>query len=213
MADLTTTQLADKLGVTKGRISQLVSGGKLDGCYTGEGRNRRFDLAACAKALNRRLDPGQMMGNGAGTRRRLQDIEQGAGDGARDSTPDRAAPPAETGRLTGNDPDRYELARTLKAEEEARKLRRQNALEDRTLVLADEAALAARRALAAEVAQFENVIRQGARAVADRLGVDFKTARQILIETWREHRAARAGQLGAQAEAAQMTETERDADF
>ena len=66
---LTATQLAKKLDVTRGRISQYVSAGKLDGCFSGSGRQRRFDLDKVKAALQHRLDPGQMMGNGAVTKK------------------------------------------------------------------------------------------------------------------------------------------------
>jgi transcriptional regulator with XRE-family HTH domain len=209
MSGLTATQLATKLDLSKGRISQLVTEGKLDGCYKGDGRSRRFDLAACANALNRKLDPGQMMGNGARTRQTLREIEETDSPvEAPQDVPERDSAPLRT-----TDQARYEMARTLKAEEEARKLRRLNAQDDGTLVLADQAGREARRALAAELAQFENVLRNAARAVADKMGVDFKTARQIMIDVWREHRGARAQQLDHEAEAAEMVPEEQDADF
>lgn len=209
MSGLTATQLATKLDLSKGRISQLVTEGKLDGCYKGDGRSRRFDLAACANALNRTLDPGQMMGNGARTRQALREIEET--DPPTETPQD--VPERDSAPLRTTDQARYEMARTLKAEEEARKLRRLNAQDDGTLVLAEQAGREARRALAAELAQFENVLRNAARAVADKMGVDFKTARQIMIDTWREHRSARAQHLDQEAEAAEMVPEEQDADF
>ncbi|MCD1621083.1 hypothetical protein K7H20_23895, partial [Salipiger manganoxidans] len=136
---MNSTQLAQELGISKGRVSQYVAQGKLDGCFSGEGRARRFDLEKVRAALQHRLDPGQMLGNGAETKRRLQEPE--------------SATPRE-GELRRGDPDRYELARIQKVEEEARKLRRQNLEAEGTLVLADRAAQATARALAQEVAEF-----------------------------------------------------------
>ena len=206
MAGLTTTALAERLGVTKGRISQLVSSGKLDGCYSGAGRNRRFDLGKSAEALNHKLDPGQMLGNGAGTKRKLADLTDGD---------DREQDQGRQGRdtLSPRDPDRYELARTQKVEEEARRLRRQNAESDGSMVLASAVRQEVVRQVGQEVAQFENVLRDGARAIADRMGVDYRTARQILTETWRKHRGDRAEVKQAEAEGADMTDAERAADF
>ena len=195
---MNSTQLAQELGISKGRVSQYVAQGKLDGCFSGEGRARRFDLEKVRAALQHRLDPGQMLGNGAETKRRLQEAEPAA--------------PRE-GELRRGDPDRYELARIQKVEEEARKLRRQNLEAEGTLVLADRAAQATARALAQEVAEFEGVMRRAARAIADQLGVDFKEARKILIDTWREHRRARAEVLAQQAASAGLDPEEREADF
>ncbi|APX21715.1 MAG: hypothetical protein CML50_00710 [Rhodobacteraceae bacterium] len=204
---MNTTQLANELGISKGRVSQWVSEGKLDGCYTGDGRARRFDVEKVRAALQHRLDPGQLLGNGADTRRRLREDE------ARPDADAPAAPGPREGELRRSDPDRYELARTQKAEEEARRLRRQNMLDEESLVLADKAGREAARALSRELAQIEDLLRRSARAMADELGVDFKAARKILLDLWREHRARRAEALGEVAEGATLDGEERDADF
>ncbi|EBA08939.1 hypothetical protein [Sagittula stellata] len=215
MAGLTTTELAKELGVTKGRVSQYVSEGKLEGCYQGDGRARRFDLVKAAEALGRRLDKGQMMGNGAATRRSLRGIE--AGEAPPEALPE--APPEAPARKPGGDvlpardPDRYELARTQKVEEEARRLRRQNVLDEGTMVLAEEAARQAKRQLAQEIAQVETMLRDAARRVADVMGVDYREVRSILIDQWRAHRGERSEALTGVAAAAGASDEEREADF
>ena len=78
MTSVTASALAIKLGVSRGRISQFVREGKLAECFTGVGRNRRFDLEKSACALGHRLDAGQLMGNGAGTRAALDAIAAGS---------------------------------------------------------------------------------------------------------------------------------------
>src|SRR5690606_17526752 len=136
------------LSVSKARISQYVSEGKLDGCYTGTGRSRRFDLDKVAIALGRSLHPGQMMGNGASTRESLRNIN--AEEVSAAPRQQRSDAPLPVG-----DADRYEMARTLKAEEEARRLRRQNMAEEGTWVLASEVERHTARAMGQEIAQFE----------------------------------------------------------
>lgn len=207
MAHLTATQLADELNLSKGRISQYVSEGKLDGCFEGTGRQRRFDLKKVAKALGKRLDPGQLMGNGAGTQEVLEKHEPG-----QEATP-RPRSGAGAQQLPEHDDDRYKMARTLKAEEEARRLRKQNAVEDGAYVLASEAALQSKRLIGQEIAEFESVMRDGARRIADELGVDFKEARTILVKTWRAHRARRAEKLQGEAAAARLTDDETASDI
>jgi len=199
MIGITASGLATELGVTRGRVSQYVAAGQLDGCFVGAGRLRRFDLHKCASALGKRLDAGQMMGNGAGTRKSLEEISSGS---------PRAAYPVGSKPLPPTDPDRYELARIQKAEEEARRLRRQNSEAEGQYVLASEVELQITKMLALELAQFESVLRDAARAVADKLGVDFKTARQLMVETWRDSRRSRATILEDKAENAAMNETE-----
>ncbi|APZ53733.1 hypothetical protein [Salipiger abyssi] len=207
---MNTTQIAEHLSLSKGRISQLVRDGRLDGCYTGEGRARRFDVAKVKAALNGTLDPGQLLGNGAKTRERLREPADDPGAGSmvapEPSRSDSALPP--------RDPDRYELARTQKAEEEAKRLRRINAEAEGTLVLASVVASETARQMAQEVAQIESsVIRTGARRIADELDVDFREARVILTEVWRAYRAGRSAAKTEEADAAQLTADEQAEDF
>lgn len=202
---LTGSELARKLGVSKGRISQYVSSGKLDGCFEGEGRQRRFDLERCAAALGKRLDQGQMMGNGASTRAALEKI------GA-DRVGPRKELPAGATKLPEGDDGRYQLARTLKAEEEARRLRRQNAEDEGAFVLASEVRLQVQRQIGQEVAEFESVMRDAARTIADEFGVDFKSVKAVLIGAWRAHRKHRAEKI-AGADRADLNPAEAAADI
>ncbi|MDS9467340.1 hypothetical protein RGQ15_07100 [Paracoccus sp. MBLB3053] len=205
MTGLNTTELAARLAVSKARISQYVSEGKLDGCFSGDGRGRRFDLDKVANALGRRLHPGQMLGNGAGTREALRDLS-----GTDAPTP--RLPLRSDSELPPSDAARYEMARTLKAEEEARRLRRQNMAEEGTWVLAEEVQRITARAMGQEIAQFETVIRESARAVADQFGLDFRSVRKVLMDEWRRYRDGRAKAMGDLAGQAAMTEDEREAD-
>jgi hypothetical protein len=215
MPQLNSTELARHLKLSKARISQYVSEGKLAGCYVGEGRLRRFDLEAVLEKLGRTLDKGQLLGNGAETRKAIASLKarSWSADAEASTPPVPKQPQVEGSELDPADPDRYEMARTLKVEQEARRLLRTNAMEEGTLVLASEVAKTSGRLLAQEIAQFETVLRDGARSVADRLGVDFKTVRQILLTHWREHRAVRSSELQDQAKAATLTAEEQQADF
>lgn len=208
------TQLAQRLGVSKARVSQYVSSGKLDGCFSGDGRLRTFDEAKVLAALGRALHPGQMMGNGAQTRANIRNL-QGLSDAGTEVAPVRPqmADRNQDGVLPLTDADRYELARIQKAEEEARRLRRQNAAEEGLYVLASEVERNVARLLAQEVSEFETVLRDGARAVADAYGVDFRSVRKTLVDAWRDHRRGRTAELMAGADAASMTDAERDEDI
>jgi hypothetical protein len=221
MTGVNATELAQHLNVTKGRISHLVKDGRLAGCYQGEGRNRRFDLDAVAAALNKSLHPGQMMGNGAGTKAALREIIQSGADAERRQPSAPRAPNlgGAGGRgggasaLQPNDPDRYELARIDLAEQQARKARRDNEMAEGSLVLASEVERATARLLAQEVSQIEAVLKGAARVIADKMGVDYRTVRGHLITCWREHRTGREGALAEQADAAVMTDDEKAADI
>lgn len=215
MALLNATELASRLGVSRARVSQYVSEDKLRGCYIGDGRARRFDLAKVQAALQGRLDQGQMMGNGAGTRRALAQMAAGPDDvaSAAAEAPLFTAPRRSDGQLDREDPDRYELARTQKAEEEVRILRRKNAEAEGSYTLASEVQRQVAMQMAQEIGEFEAVLRDGARQVADAMGVDFKRVRQILTEKWRDHRASRAAQLAQQALSMGLTPDERSEDI
>lgn len=205
-------ELAVVLGVSRGRVSQYVSEGKLSGCFHGDGRARRFDLVKVAAALGKKLDAGQMLGNGAGTKRALATLK----DEAADELPVASASkrhPAGASQLTPNDPDRYELARIVKAEEDARKAQRENRLAEGRYVLSSEVERQVARAIGQEIGEFENVMREGARRVADKLGVDFLVVRQLLTQAWRDHRATRTAALQGNAEGAELSDAEKDEDI
>ncbi|MCV2870645.1 hypothetical protein OEW28_18690 [Defluviimonas sp. WL0002] len=210
MPHLTTTELAAELSVTKGRVSQWVSQGVLEGCYTGAGRARRFDLEKVAESLGRKLDKGQMLGNGLKTRRAIREVTAGE---AEKKPAEPGKPARKDGPLGEGDPDRMELAKIQIAEENLRKVRRDNEAAEGHYVLASEVERQTRQILAQEIAEVENVLRDGAREIADRLGVDFKSARKILIDRWRDHRRTRTEALQAAADAADLTDAERKADI
>lgn len=221
MGQISATELAATLNVSKARVSQYVSEGKLAGCFTGDGRARRFDLAAVAHALGRTLDKGQLMGNGAETRKAIAELASGAVSTDRPRV--KAMPGQDLGstviprRLDGElgqqDPDRYELARTQKAEEEARRLRRMNAEAEGAYVLVSEVNRQVAEQMAQEIGEVEAMLRDGARQIADVLGVDFKVVRQILTDRWRKHRATRATQLVAQAGQFALSDEEQAEDI
>lgn len=204
MQTVSGADLAREFDVTRGRVSQWLNEGKLEGCFSGIGRARRFDIEKCRAALSRNLDVGQMMGNGATTRKQLGEHSLPMPDNGSSRKSDRLEP---------RDPDRYELARIQKAEEEVIRARRMNAEAEGRFVLASEVDLATRRIIAQEIAAFELMLRRAARRVADDMGVDFKEVRQLMVETWREYRAARADEVSDQAADVSLSDKERAEDI
>lgn len=209
MAGLSATDLAKQLGVSKGRVSQYVAAGQLDGCFSGNGRQRTFDLGAVAKALGRNLDRGQMLGNGAGTKKAIVSISDEPAAQA-DSLPRQH--PAGATELKASDNSAYDMAKTQSAIEDARRKRRDNLLAEGQYVLADEVARQVTKAISQEIREFEMVLRDGARSVADDLGVDFLKVRQLLVKTFRAHRSTRSGALAESAEDLPMSDAEKAAD-
>lgn len=213
MGLLSATELADMLRLSKGRISQLVSEGKLDGCFTGDGRQRRFDPEAVAKLLGKRLDPGQSLGNGATTKRALAELAAG-GQPAASAAGDAPPPSSPAAPFRPTEPEsEYEAARTAKVLAEARRAQRMNAEAEGTFVLADEVARQVRRQIGQELAEVTTFIRDAARIVADRHQIDFKAVRQIMLDQWRAHRGGRAEAAEETASVADMSQAELDADI
>lgn len=61
-------EFAKLVNLSPGRVSQLITAGKLKGALVGDGRSARVDVDKARDALKLRLDPGQRLGNGAETR-------------------------------------------------------------------------------------------------------------------------------------------------
>lgn len=202
--------LAGALGLTKGRISQLVREGKLDGCYTGDGLHRRFDAQAAAAALDRSLDPGQMLGNGAATKRAIKAVLQGPP--ATESDKIAAPVPQPKGEaMAADDPDQYKLLREANAAEDLRAKRRNNAVYEGQYVLASEVEQQVARILAQVMAETEVFIKDVAQAIGDKLGIDKRQVRQIIVDAWRENRRTQAQHMASAADGADLTEAERAA--
>lgn len=191
--------LARALNISRQRVSQLVAEGKLEGSYSGSGRDRRFDPVIAAKLLDIRLDAGQVMGNGAaaaGTRREL--LMSG---GNRETVTRRPVASAVHPDAEDDDAARYQRARAEQAEIDTLLKRRRLAEEEGRWVRVSEVERATRTALAGELAQIEAMLRDAARRLADEMGVDYRAAKAVLVAEWRRHRAARRDDLAAQAEA------------
>ena len=204
MSGLTATQLAQHLSLSKGRISQMVKAGQLDGCYTGSGRQRRFDLAKAAQKLKHVLDPGQMLGNGAQTQKKIS--------AALEAKPTGNKPAGATALLEG-DVSRYELARIQNAEEDLRRKRRESAAAEGTMVLVAEVQSQIGKIVSQEIAEFESVMREAAIVVAENFGLEARAVRKVLIDEWRSHRANRRDALREVAAGANLSKDEKDADI
>ena len=199
MPQVSASELAAHLDVSKGRVSQWVKEGKLRNTYTGDGKARRFDLDAVRIALGRTLDTAQALGNGRGTLEAIGALPESTGD-------DEAPADDDLKR-------RYDLARTMRLEEQARAARWDNDQRSGTLVLASEVESATLALIGQEIAQVEAFIRRAARALGDQMGLDAKAAQAVMLTIWREYRGDRAAQAALSAGAAKHTADEKAADF
>ncbi len=188
---ITTTQLAAKMNLSKGRISQLVKQGVFDGCFTGEGRARRFNLAQCLVAYGDKTDVRQGSGNAEKTHAAVEQIQSGLDfEGSGGAGLQGGQKPQKD-----NVSQRLNLARARKEEMQAARLEREERVELGAWVRADEAASAARRQMAKEIAIFEGVVKDMARFVADKNALNFKVVRADMMKILRDARTRRAGEL------------------
>ena len=195
----TAAEVARRLHISAARVSQLTKDGTLGGCFTGEGRGRRYDLAKVANKLNKSLDRGQSLGNGRRRKQAAEAILKEQGELPTNSEPDAG--------------DTYEVHQTAFAKERARKAARENAEYDDRFVLASEVAAQVRSALAQEIEQFASVEADQAQAIADEFGLNPREVRRIMRDISRSARAKRQSALEAGAQEATRTKEEEAADF
>lgn len=207
---ITATQLADEMGLTKGRISQLVKNGVFDGCFQGDGRKRRYDLGACIEAYRGGTDVRQSSGNSAKTHAKLDALSVG-GTKQRAKQADKSKHPEESTSASAN--KRLNEARAQQAEIRARREARQELEAEGLYVLASEVARVTEKLLSNELSQTESLLKDMARLVADKNGLPFKEVRRDMLDLWREHRNGRSDDLSGHAEGAELTEKEIEEDM
>ena len=62
---VTKAEFARMVNLSPGRVSQMISEGKLTDCLVGTGREARINADLAIEKLKLRRDPGQALGNGA----------------------------------------------------------------------------------------------------------------------------------------------------
>lgn len=216
MFNLTRSELAAALGVDPTRISQLVTDGRLQGCYRGEGRARRFNLEKTAAVLNVRLDTSQQTGNGVHQLARRNMI--GAASGQQFGLPRPTHSAGPYGALAdmdekleiepGGDAKAIVAAKRLAIELDVRRKLREEQLQTGRYVLAEEAERATRAAVAETIAAAERFLVAEARRTAQTVGADPRAAAAETRQRWREDRARQAEAFALMADAATPTEAE-----
>ena len=69
------------------------------------------------------------------------------------------------------------------------------------------------RLMSQEIAEFEAVMREASIVLSDTYGIEARAIRQVLVDEWRKHRAARRDALQDVAQDGQLTDAERAADI
>lgn len=227
-------QFATLCGVSAGRVSQWISEGKIGGdALVGEGRTARIRVSVAQEQLQRRLDVGQRLGNGIGTRldaapvqALLPTLDSGAGQGAPPSAPRPAAGPsshpsvpaagasivdggevdaAALRSLAATLEDQLKVEKLWKAQSENRRLRKEE-LAAQGLLMETDAAVAAQKRVAGQIlTTVEGGLATMAQAMAERFELPQRDVLHLLRQEFRAVRASVADVL--RREALEMPET------
>ncbi|MFL9824361.1 hypothetical protein [Rhodoplanes sp. SY1] len=205
---------AQLIGVSAGRVSQYIREGKLDGAaLVGEGRGAGIRVAVAQEQLRRRLDIGQRLGNGIGTRLAPPAAATDATAAPADVLP-FAAPPAPPTAPVGSavDPidERIRQAKLEGIERENRKRAEEEAARAGRYVLADQTRAEMVRLARDMLTVFEGALVDLATAIAARHQLQQRDVLHALRAEFRTIRAKAAA--AARARAAELPPLIEDAD-
>lgn len=191
---VTKGEFAEMIGVTPGRVSQMIAAGQIDSAaIEGEGQRAKIRPTLARQQLARRLNHGQRFGNGLNTR---LDGEDGD-DGDEDAPPARSAPAS----------NRRDLISDAIGAEKLRQLRNlnQRAAEDNLVrrgiyVRADQTKAAMTKMAAQLVSLFEGGLGEVATALAREFKMPQRDVLHVLRTEFRALRARSAEQVRNQVE-------------
>lgn len=199
-----------EIGVTPGRVSQMIAEGKIGPeALAGEGRNAKVRVGVAKRQIAARRDPGQALGNGLGTRVGSSPLLPEAGP----ATPDLAsaasagvAPPAAAGAsqpeiVSESFDAQYKREKLAQIQRQNRKAAEEEA-ERRGRFMESEAARTQMARIAGSLlSSFEGSLQGFATAVASRFGVPQRDVLHLLRAEFRGFREAEARRHRAQADA------------
>lgn len=196
--ELSKVDFAAHIGVTKGRVSQMIASGMIGrDAMQGEGRSARIVVEKAVEQIRTRRHVGQALGNGLATR--LDDV---------------AAPPAETPAVTEQKPptltlltkpdDTASLIQLERLEQERRKNRqadRDEAIANGKLVAGEELQRQVAKASQTVVNTFSGMAPDIANAIAAKFELPQRDVLHLVRQVMREKRLGAATALKTEAEA------------
>jgi hypothetical protein len=174
---------AGLVGVSAGRVSQLIKDGRLAGALVGEGRGARIDVAKAMALLDVGLDISQRIGLNGKAR-----IVKAGSD----------APPPEMPRPNTVD-DELKREALVQRQAETRRVLRDEAERAGELVSAREARLATDKAVVKMVAAVDQMLVEAAAAMSAEWHMPKREALHLLRRIWREQRLKQSGEMAADA--------------
>ncbi|MGJ8570440.1 MAG: hypothetical protein ACSHXI_07055 [Hoeflea sp.] len=207
------TEFAAHLGVSAGRVSQMIKAGQISpGSLKGEGRSARVIVDKASADLRRTLDPAQSHGlNGMTTRSALsgspaqpQRPAQMEGASQPATTPQPLAP-----QLTfDNTADLIGREKLRQAEIATRRMERDEALAEGRFVLADDHRAAVASAASKVLATIESGLSDMADAIASAHSLPPRDVLHTLTQSFRGIRETAANAFAGQREAILAAEAE-----
>lgn len=193
-----------EIGVTPGRVSQMIAEGKIGpNALDGEGRNAKVRVALAKRQIAAQRDPGQALGNGLGTRVDSAPLLPVAGP----ELPDASGAPA-TGADAGqpvvppeNFDWQYKREKLAQIQRQNRKATEEEAERRGRFMESDAARTQMARIAGSLLSSFEGSLQGFATAVASKFSVPQRDVLHLLRAEFRGFRAAEARRHRAQAAA------------
>ena len=208
---VTKGEFAEMIGVTPGRISQMIKAGQISPeSLSGEGRGAKVIIDRAKSDLRRSLDPSQSLGlNGMATRAAISDKPA-------EPTPVAAVEPVSTGRADipapvvpfDNTADLIGREKLRQAAMVSRRMERDEALEEGRYVLSEEARAAIGAAASKTLSTFESGLADMADAVAAKHNIPPRDVLHTLTQSFRDIREAASKVFADQRDAIKVAEAE-----
>lgn len=191
---VTKGEFARLVNLSPGRVSQMISEGKLTDCLVGEGRDARIDAAKAIEKLKLRRDPGQALGNGAKATLVAPTVAPSAAAAA-------PLPASESDDISL----KLQRAKLEEAEFRNRKLREEERARAGTYVLAEDVKAETAKLATRLLQLFEGGLNDVATEIAAQFSLPQRDVLHLLKKRFRDVRTNVSAELAA--EAAEMPAT------
>jgi len=194
---VTKGKFARMVNLSPGRVSQMISEGKISDCLVGEGREQRIDADKAIEKLKLRRNPGQALGNGAKAQLTAP---------APAAAPAAPAPPSESDDISL----KLQRAKLEEAEFRNRKLREEALARAGTYVLAEDVKAETARLASRLLQLFETGLMDVATEIASTFKLPQRDVLHMLKTKIRDVRTNVSAELAAEAAGLPVTIEEPD---
>lgn len=196
---VTKAEFARLVNLSPGRVSQMISEGKLTDCLVGTGREARINADLAIEKLKLRRDPGQALGNGA----KATLVVTPAAAAPQAAPP---APPSESDGIA----IKLQRAKLEEAEFRNQKLREEQKAREGTYVLADDVKAETAKLATRLLQLFEGGLTDVATEIAATFKIPQRDVLHLLKTRFRDVRTNVSAELAAEAASLPATIEEPD---